>query len=109
MNQVIADHGAGLDSQGVDAADVARHLLAQVKDVVVLDAIVPRDGVFAEPPPAYRDTDLIEVADFVMRDHVAKAVRNNNARRGHEDTTTTPDHVIGNPVRAREPNRRGGI
>ncbi len=101
VDEVPAQDGARLDAERVDAAHVAEHALAQVVDVVALDAVAARDRLAVAPDPAAGDAAVVQVVDVVVRDDVVEAVHDQDADRAREHAAARVDGVVGDDVAAR--------
>ena len=70
---------AGRDAEGVDAAHVAEHALADRMNVVVADSVVVGVAPAVAPGPADRDAGVVEIEDVVVLDDVVGRVADPDA------------------------------
>ena len=94
---VSADHGSGLEAEGIDAAAVAE-AVHHVVDVVVLDPVLLARCGLRVPLPTDRDPRVRQVVNEVVRDHRALGKPYPDADRAVELHPAGIDMIVADAV-----------
>src|SRR5436190_10047111 len=98
VNQIIAQDRSVLNSQGVNAAHVAEHALADVVKVIELDDVVVAGRFLIAPIPSHGNGRVIKVVNVIVRDPILTALKNDKPDGRRINTAKLVQVVVANDM-----------
>src|SRR5207249_3677455 len=98
VNEIIADHRAGLRAECVDRAHIAEPKLADIVQMIVLDQIGATGRLAITPRPADRDGGVIEIMNVIVHDAIGPALQNHYADGRRVDLAEVMQMIVSDDV-----------
>ena len=94
MNDVMIDGGAFGGAEGIDGTHIAQNAVADMVEVVIIDAVAFGRAVVVAPSPADRDGGIVQVCDFIVRDDIVGTVADPDAHGTGEQIAHRMQDVV---------------